>query len=50
MEATNEARTAEFFLKAKVSNINVDINGNFFKEIARTCNVIIEKLKELNNK
>lgn len=48
MEATNEARTAEFFTKAKLSKASFEVNGNFYNEVEHTCNVIIEKIKELN--
>lgn len=48
MEATNEAKLADFFLKTKISNTAMDINGGFISEISRTCSIIIEKLKELN--
>jgi hypothetical protein len=46
MEATNEARAAEFFTKFKLSASS--INEDFFNEVERSCTVIIEKLKELN--
>jgi len=48
MEATNEAKTADFFIKAKLSNSSDIVNGNFFGAIDRSCNVIINKLKELS--
>lgn len=48
MESENEAKVAQFFLKSKVSNSEIDVNGNFIPEVERTCQMIIEKLRELN--
>jgi cellulose biosynthesis protein BcsQ len=46
MEATNEAKAAEFFTKFKLSSSS--INEGFFEEVERSCTIIISKLKELN--
>lgn len=48
MEATNEAKTADFFLRFKVSESAYNLNGNFIPEVERSCMLIIEKLRELN--
>lgn len=49
MEATNEARTANFMTSAKLSKAALSANGDFFEELSRTSQMIINKLKELNN-
>jgi hypothetical protein len=49
MEATNEARTAEFFTKQKLIT-SANVNDNFFMEVERCCKIIIDKIKELNEK
>jgi cellulose biosynthesis protein BcsQ len=47
MEATNEARTAEFFTRQKLTT-GSNSNDSFFEEVERCCVIIINKLKELN--
>jgi cellulose biosynthesis protein BcsQ len=47
MEATNEARTAEFFTRQKLTTGSTS-NDSFFEEVERCCLIIINKLKELN--
>jgi hypothetical protein len=47
MEATNEAKAAEFFTRQKLTS-GSNSNNAFFDEIERSCQVIINKLKELN--
>ena len=48
MEATNEARTASFITNIKLSKSALNVNGNFFEELGRTTQMIIEKIRELN--
>lgn len=48
MEATNEARTASFITNIKLSKSALNVNGNFFEELGRTAQMIIDKIRELN--
>ena len=48
MEATNEARTASFITNIKLSKSALNVNGNFFEELGRTTQMIIDKIRELN--
>lgn len=48
MEATNEARTAQFMTNVKLSQSAAATNENFFEELERSSQIIINKLKELN--
>ncbi len=48
MEATNEARTATFMTNTKLSKSALSVNGNFFEELDRTSQMIIDKIRELN--
>lgn len=47
-EATNEAKTANFITNVKLSKAVLSANGEFFQELEKVCNIIIEKLKEFN--
>lgn len=47
-ESTNEAKTANFITNVKLSKAVLSANGEFFQELERACNIIIEKLKEFN--
>lgn len=46
MEATNEARTSDFFTKQKLAT-GTTVNDTFFNEVERSCQMIMNKLKEL---
>lgn len=48
MEATNEAKTADFFAKHKLST-GANVNDGFFDEVERSCKVILDKLKQLRD-
>ena len=48
MEATNEAKTSDFFTKQKLSTTTT-ANEGFFEEVERSCTAILEKLKQLRN-
>lgn len=48
MEATNEAKIADFFVKQKL--YGTGINEDFYNEVERSCTSIIDKLRELNTK
>lgn len=48
MEATNEARTATFMTSTKLSKSALSVNGNFFDELNRTSQMIIDKIREVN--
>ena len=48
MEATNEARTASFITNIKLSKSALNVNGNFFEELGRTAQMVIDKIREVN--
>ena len=48
MEATNEARTASFMTNIKLSKSALNVNGNFFEELGRTAQMVIDKIREVN--
>ena len=47
MEATNEARAANFFADNKLSKSKYDLNQNFMQEVERASTEIIERIKLL---
>lgn len=48
MEATNESRIATFMTNTKLSKSALNVNGDFFTELERTSQMIIDKIREMN--
>ena len=47
MEATNEAKAANFFADTKLSKAKYDLNQNFMQEVERAAIEIIDRIKLL---
>ena len=48
MEAVNESNIAKFMTNTKLSKSALQVNGDFFEELQKTSNKILDKLKELS--